>query len=139
MTFNAVIRNIFRNDLLHPLLDTRHIFEFNGASNPQIAEITFWNRMFHKQFSLGKEFRDSLKQDKTKRTDISTHTGLISHIQKLYILIIIYSEIKSLGAIIDLGTHYLIRKIKIKTVINIQKWASDREFFINIIIFATYL
>ena len=50
--------------------------------------------MFHKQFSLGKEFRDSLKQDKTKRTDISTHTGLISHIQKLYILIIIYSEIK---------------------------------------------
>jgi len=77
--------------------------------------------MFHKQFSLGKEFRDSLKQDKTKRTDISTHPGLISHIQKLYILIIIYSEIKSLGAIIDLGTHYLIRKIKIKTVINIQK------------------
>ena len=95
--------------------------------------------MFHKQFSLGKEFRDSLKQDKTKRTDISTHTGLISHIQKLYILIIIYSEIKSLGAIIDLGTHYLIRKIKIKTVINIQKWASDREFFGIIVIFATYL
>ena len=49
--------------------------------------------MFHKQFSLGKEFRDSLKQDKTKRTDISTHTGLISHIQKLYILIIIYLKL----------------------------------------------
>ena len=139
MTFDAMIGNILRDNLLHPLLDACHIFQFDGTANPQIAEIAFWNRMFYKQFSVGKQFRDSLKQDKTKRTDIRTHTGLISHIQKLYIFIIINSEIQSLGTIIDLGTYYLIRKIKIKTVINIQKWASDREFFGNIVIFATYL
>ncbi len=66
-----------------------------GASNLQIAVITFGYRMFHKQFSLGKEFRDSFKQDKAKRTDISTHTGGSQYIQKLYILIIIYSVIES--------------------------------------------
>ena len=103
------------------MLDAFHILQFNGTPDTQITEITFRNGMFYKQLALGKQFRDRLKQYKTERTDIGTHTGLVSHVQKLYILIIIYPKIKSLRAVIDFSTNHLIRKIKIKTVINIQK------------------
>ena len=95
--------------------------------------------MLHIQFSFRKKFADSLKQDEAERPYISAHPWRITYIEELYILIIINLEIESFGAVIHLGTDYLIRKIKIKTVINIQKWASDREFFGIIVIFATYL
>ena len=134
-----MIRNILSNNFLHTLLDTHHVFQLHRTPDPQIAEISFWDRVLYKQFSFREQFRDSLEQYKAKRTDISPHTGLVTHIQKLYVLIIIDSEIKPFRSVIDFGANHLVRKIKIKTVINIQKWAPDREFFRNIIIFATYL
>jgi hypothetical protein len=66
MAFDAVIRDIFCDNLLHTLFDTRHIFQCNRATDPQITEITFGDRVFHKQLPFGKKLTDSLEQDKAE-------------------------------------------------------------------------
>ncbi|EEC52680.1 hypothetical protein BACEGG_03027 [Bacteroides eggerthii DSM 20697] len=121
MTFGAAEWNIFRYDFLHPSFYGRYVFQLNGTPDAEIAEIAFGYGMLHKQFSVRKQFIDSLVQDKAKRTDICTHTGRIPYIQKFNIFIVVDPEIESFRTVIYFGADYLIGKIKIKTVINIQK------------------
>ena len=64
MTFDAVIRYILRNNILHPLLDASHIFQFNGTPDTQITEIAFRHGVFYKQLAFGKQLCDSLEQYK---------------------------------------------------------------------------
>ena len=43
------------------------------------------------------------------------------YVEELYVFIVVYPEVQSFRAVIYLCANYLIRKIKIKTIINIQK------------------
>ena len=91
------------------------------------------------KFAIGKQFADSFIKYETKAAYVCPQAGWVAYIEEFYIFIIIYPEIQSFGPIINFRTDNLIGKIKIKTVINIQKWTPDGEFFRNIIIFATNL
>ena len=121
VAFDTVVSDILRNDFLHAFLYLRHILQSDGPADAQIAEVSLGYGVLYKKFAIRKEFADCLVEYKTKRTYICTHPRRISYIQKLYILIVIYTKVESFRTIIYFSTDYLIRKIKIETVINIQK------------------
>ena len=139
VALDTVERNIFGNNLLHSLFNRLNVFQFDGTPDTQVAEIPLGYRMFHVKLTLGEEFTDRLIKNETEWTNIGTHARRIAYIEKLDILVVVHPKVKSFGAVVNLCTDHLIRKIKIKSGINIQKWASDREFFGIIVIFATYL
>ena len=129
VAFGAVEGDVLCDDFLHALFDGSHVFQFDGAADAQIAEVTFRHRMLYVEFSLGKEFADSLVEDETERTDVSAHARWVAHVEKFDVFVVIDSEIESFGTVVDLGAYHLIGKIKIKSIINIQKCASSREVF----------
>ena len=65
MAFDAMVGDIFGDNLLHPFLDGSYIFQFDGTADAQIAKIALGYGVLHKQLSFGKQFADSFVKDET--------------------------------------------------------------------------
>ena len=139
VALRAVKGDVLGDDFLHPLLDGGDVFQRDGPAEAQVAEVALRYGMFHVQLSCRKQLADSLVEDETERADVGAHARGVAYVEKLHVLVVVDAEVQPFGTVVDLGADHLIGEIEIKTVINIQKCASDRECFINIIIFATNL
>ena len=60
MAFGTAERDVLGYDFLHPLLDCRYVFQLNGTSDAEIAEIALGYGMLYKQLSFREQFADSL-------------------------------------------------------------------------------